>query len=77
MNGAELPNGSVLRVEPAISKNYNAQNSSPLPDALTPEETIVKEKEEEFHIASPREQWREISHEPNGSDDLDEFFESL
>jgi hypothetical protein len=77
MNGAELPNGSVLHVEPAISKNYNDQNSSPLPDALTHKGTIAKEKEEEFNVTAPSEQRHDISHDHNGSDDLDEFFESL
>jgi hypothetical protein len=74
MNGAELPNGSVLRVEPAVgSKNSIDQDPSLPTEALTSEP--VPGKEEAPNVSLPQELGK--SDDPNESDDLDEFFESL
>lgn len=75
MNGAELPNGSILYVEPAISKNSNDQNPSLQPEALTPEPDPVKD--EGSNVTALHDQGLDKSDDPNDSDDLDEFFESL
>ena len=77
MNGAELPNGSILRVEPAKSKDFGGGSIQP---------------KHENHNDSTEQQVDEPSnvkkHEPlstalssdnisGDTDDLDDFFDSL
>jgi len=64
MNGAELPCGSVLRVEPARSNRNTvpAQNNHPTVEASN---TAIDEKKDKMNAAG------------EGEEDLDDFFESL
>jgi hypothetical protein len=68
MNGAELPCGSVLQVEPADS-NYS-QKQRPAEES----ERSAKESE----IVPPHDESKpESKTEVQPADDLDEFFDSL
>jgi len=64
MNGAELPCGSVLRVEPARSNRNTVatQNNHPTVEASN---TAIDEKKSETNAVE------------EGEEDLDDFFESL
>lgn len=74
MNGAELPNGSILHVEPAVYKLEEVPK-----DASTLVADLVRLPHENMSNATlPPPVEKSGTSDPTGdSDDLDEFFDSL
>lgn len=73
MNGAELPCGSVIRVEPADSSFSSRQTSHPYgPQEPDQEKTLSQGDDAQGERAAPTS-----ADPPADSDDLDDFFDSL
>lgn len=74
MNGVELPCGSIIQVEPAVSsKNSTSQKANAPAD---PKAHVTHEREEPMDDKVPPHQ-PTINDSQSAADQLDDFFASL